>query len=204
MPSCPTTPRAKRFALALCAAPLLMTACGAEATLLDSGELPDVEKTLDDAKTAPGGGWCDELAYLETVKLSNAADGTHAEQYQLENGDLVGAAVFATGGSYPDAASMLTAIDEAVAECTADAANGDYGEATSEPLTGLPDGAAGFTFTSTSSRPREMGRTAYAETTDGDLLSVGVTHYGEGEPSVDITALLSKALERAAEVDGKS
>jgi len=181
-----------------------MTACGAESTVLDSDDLPDVEKTIDDASTAPGGGWCEELAYLETAKLSNAANGAHGEQYQLKNGDLVGAAVFATGGSYPDAASMLTAIDEAVAECTADAANGDYGEATSKPLTGLPDGAVGFTFTSASSNPREMGRTAYAETTDGNLLSVGVTHYGEGEPSVDVAALLSTALDRVAEVDSGS
>ncbi|WP_328529445.1 hypothetical protein OG984_28510 [Nocardioides sp. NBC_00368] len=171
--------------------------------MLDTDDLPAIEKTFADSG-APGGGWCDELAYLESSKLSNAAEGTHGEQYQLKNGDLVGAAVFATGGSYPDAASMLTAIDEAVAECTADAANGDYGEATSEPLTGLPDGAVGFTFTSSSSNPRETGKTAYVETADGNLLAVGVTHYGDGEPSVDITSLLSTALERAPDVDAKS
>ncbi|MFI5627247.1 hypothetical protein ACIA03_27570 [Nocardioides sp. NPDC051685] len=204
MPSCPTTRRAKgRFALTLCSALLLMTACGAEATLLDSDELPDVEKTINDAKAAPGGGWCDELAYLETSMFDNAADGKHGEQYQLKNGDLVGAAVFGPGGRFADAASMLAGIEAAVTECTADAAKGDYGEATSEPLTGLPDGAVGFTFTSSSSNPRETGKTAYAETTDGNLLSVGVTHYGEGEPSVDVNELLSTALKQVAEIDGE-
>lgn len=181
-----------------------MTACGGDTTLLDTDALPQVEETADGTMGAPGTGWCDELGYLET-KLSNAADGTTGDQYALENGDVVGATAFVPGGGdYPDAASMLTAIKEAVDECSADADNGDYGEATSEPISDLPGGAVGFTFTSTSSNPVEVGSTAFAETDDGRLVGVGVTHSGSGEASVDVADLLSTALERAAEVDGKS
>ncbi|MEU4450554.1 hypothetical protein AB0F44_04450 [Nocardioides sp. NPDC023903] len=193
-----------RLAAALCATPFLMTACGGDTTLLDTDALPQVEETTDGTRGAPGTGWCDDLGHLET-KLSNAADGTTGDQYALENGDVVGATVFVPGGGdYPDAASMLTAIKEAVDECSADADNGDYGEATSEPISGLPDGAVGFTFTSTSSSPVEVGSIAFAETDDGRLVGVGVTHSGSGEASVDVADLLSTALERAAEVDGKS
>jgi len=179
-----------------------MTACSGDSTLLDTDALPQVEETTDGTTGAPGTGWCDELGYLET-KLSNAADGTTGDQYALENGDVVGATVFVSGGGdYPDAASMLTAIKEAVDECSADADNGDYGEATLEPVSGLPNGAMGFTFTSTSSNPVEVGSIAFADTDDGRLVGVGVTHSGRGEASVDVADLLSTALERAAEVDG--
>jgi hypothetical protein len=68
---------------------------------------------------------------------------------------------------------------------------GDYGEATSEPISGLPDGAVGFTFTSTSSNPVEVGSIAFAETDDGRIVGVGVTHSGEGEASVDVADLRS-------------
>ena len=205
MPSWPTTRSRFRLAVALCTAPFLLTACGTDSTLLDTDALPKVEETTDGTMGAPGTGWCDALAYLETAKLSTAADGTTGDQYVLENNDVVGATVFAPGGGdYPDAALMLTAIDEAVDECTADADRGDYGEATSEPISGLPDGAVGFTFTSTSSKPVEVGSIAFAETEDGRLVGVGVTHSGSGEASVDVADLLSTALERAAEVNGKS
>ncbi|MFD7074985.1 hypothetical protein ACFV9G_12295 [Nocardioides sp. NPDC059952] len=191
--------------VALSTAPLLMTACGTDSTLLDSDALPKVEETTDGDMGAPGTGWCDALAYLETAKLSNAADGTSGEQYVLENGDVVGATVFVPGGGdYPDAGSMLAAIQEAVDECSADAEKGDYGEATSEPISGLPDGAAGFTFTSKSSNPVEVGSIAFAETDDGRLVGVGVTHSGDGEASVEVADLLSTALERAADVDTTS
>ena len=194
-----------RLAAALCATPFLMTACGGDTTLLDTDALPQVEETNDGNMGAPGTGWCDALAYLETAKLSNAADGTTGDQYVLENGDVVGATVFVPGGGdYPDASSMLTAIKESVDECSADADNGDYGEATLEPISGLPGGAVGFTFTSTSSNPVEVGSIAFAETEDGRLVGVGVTHSGSGEASVDVADLLSTALERAAEVNGKS
>ncbi|MGY0386616.1 hypothetical protein ACWZJV_06575 [Nocardioides sp. WG-D5] len=183
---------------------MLITACGSDPTLLDTDALPEVEKTSDGSQGVPGTGWCDELAYLESAKLSNAADGTAGEQYSLKGGDQVGATVFVPGGNYPDAASMLSAIEEVVADCTADAENGDYGDATSEPISGLPDGAVGFTFTSTSSSPVEVGSVAFAETDDGRLVGVGVTHSGSGEASVDVADLLSTALERATEVDGKN
>ena len=118
---------------------------------------------------------------------------------------LVGASVFAPGGGdYPDAASMLTAIEDAVDECLADAEKGDYGDATSEPISELPEGAVGFRFTSTSSDPVEVGSIAFAETDDGRLVGVGVTHSGDGEASVDVADLLSTALERAADVDTTS
>lgn len=193
------------MAVILCATPFLLTACGGDQTLLNTDALPRVEKTTDGSMGAPGTGWCDELAYLETAKLSNAADGTTGDQYVLENGDVVGATLFVAGaGEYPDAASMIAAIEEAVAECVADADKGDYGEATSEPISGLPDGAVGFKFTSTSSDPVEVGSIAFAETEDGRLVGVGVTHSGSGEASVDVADLLATALDRAAEVDGKS
>ena len=99
---------------------------------------------------------------------------------------------------------MLTAIEEAVDECTADAAKGEYGEATSEPISGLPDGAVGFKFTSTSSNRVEVGSTAFAEASDGRLVGVGVTHSGSGEASVDVADLLTTALDRVAEVNSKS
>ena len=188
----------------LCAATLLVTACSSEPTLLDADALPDVEKTSDGSEGVPGTGWCDELAYLESAKLSNAADGTVGEQYSISGGDQVGATVFVPGGSYPDAGSMLSAVEEVVAECSADAENGDYGDATSEPISGLPDGAVGFTFTSTSSSPVEVGSVAFAEADDGRLVGVGVTHSGSGEASVDVADLLTTALDRVAEVDSKS
>jgi hypothetical protein len=171
------------------------------ATLLDTDALPKVEETLDGTTGAPGTGWCDALGYLES-KLSTAADGTTGEQYALENGDVVGATVFVPGGGhYPDAGSMIAAIQKAVDECTADAVQGDYGEATPEPIGGLPDGVVGFTFTSTSSHPVEVGSIAFAETDAGRLVGVGVTHSEDGEASVDVADLLSTALERAADVD---
>ncbi|MFD4326852.1 hypothetical protein ACFWQC_19590 [Nocardioides sp. NPDC058538] len=205
MPSWSTTSSATRgLAALLCAASLLLTACGAEPTLLDADALPEVEKTVDGSQGAPGTGWCDALGYLEG-KLSTAADGTTGDQYTLQNGDVVGATVFVPGGgNYPDAGSMLTAIQEAVDECTADADKGDYGEATAEPISGLPDGALGFTFTSTSSNPVEVGSIAFAETDDGRLVGVGVTHSGDSEASVDVADLLSTALERASDVDTTS
>ncbi|MER6937819.1 hypothetical protein ABTX24_12675 [Nocardioides sp. NPDC127514] len=182
-----------------------MTACSGDSTLLDTEALPQVEETGDGTRGAPGVGWCDALGYLETAKLSTAEDGTTGDQYVLENGDVVGATVFVPGGGkYPDAGSMLTAIEEAVDECTADAAKGEYGEATSEPISGLPDGAVGFKFTSTSSNPVEVGSTAFAEASDGRLVGVGVTHSGSGEASVDVAELLTTALDRVAEVDSKS
>lgn len=182
-----------------------MTACGTDSTLLDTDALPKVEETADGTMGAPGTGWCDALGYLETAKLSNAADGTTGDQYVLENGDVVGATVFVPGGGdYPDAGSMLTAIKEAVDECSTDADKGDYGEATSEPISGLPDGAVGFKFTSTSSNPVEVGSIAFAEAEDGRLVGVGVTHSGSGEASVDVAELLATALDRVAEVDSKS
>ncbi|MEI7058864.1 hypothetical protein WBG06_23780 [Nocardioides sp. CCNWLW239] len=194
-----------RLPVALCASPFLMTACGGDPALLDTDALPPVEETTDGNMGAPGAGWCDALAYLETAKLSNATDGTAGDQYVLENGDVVGATVFVPGGGeYPDAGSMITAIEKAVDECAADAAKDDYGEATSEPVSGLPDGAVGFTFTSTSSDPPEVGSTAFAETEDGRLVGVGVTHSGSGEASVDVTDLLATAFDRAAEVDSES
>ena len=207
MPSCSTTTSsaARGLAALLCAASLLLAACGAEPALLDTDALPEVEKTLDGSNGTPGAGWCDALGYLQTAKLSTAADGTTGEQYALANGDVVGATVFVPGGGhYPDAGSMITAINEAVDECTADADQGDYGEATSEPISGLPDGAVGFTFTSTSSNPVEVGSIAFAETDDGRLVGVGVTHNGDGKASVDVADLLATALERAADVDAKS
>ncbi len=204
MRSWPTTRSRFRLAVALCAMPLLMTACGTDATLLDTDALPQVDETVDGTMGAPGTGWCDALGYLET-KLSSAGEGTTGEQYVLENKDVVGATVFVPGGgSYPDARSMITAIKEAVDECSADAEKGDYGKATSEPISGLPDGAVGFTFTSTSSNPVEVGSIAFAEAKDGRLVGVGVTHSGSGEASVKVADLLSTALERAAQVDGKS
>ncbi|MFE4000142.1 hypothetical protein ACFX43_15270 [Nocardioides sp. YIM B13467] len=194
-----------RLAAALCATPFLMSACGGDRTLLDTDALPQVEETTDGDMGAPGTGWCDALAYLETAKLSNAADGTTGDQYALENGDVVGATVFVPGGgNYPDAGSMLTAIEEAVDECSAGAEKGDYGEATSEPVSGLPDGAVGFEFTSTSSNPVEVGSMAFAETEDGRLVGVGVTHSGSGEASVEVADLLATALDRVAEVDSKN
>ncbi|MEU6136500.1 hypothetical protein [Nocardioides sp. NPDC047086] len=184
--------------------PVVMTACGTDSTLLDTDALPQVEETTDGTMGAPGAGWCDALGSLET-KLSSADDGTTGEQYVLENKDVVGATVFVPGGGYyPDAASMIAAIEEAVDECSADAEKGDYGEATSEPISGLPDGAVGFTFTSTSSNPVEVGSIAFAETDDGRLVGVGVTHSGDGEASVKVADLLATALERAADVDTKS
>ncbi|MFE6506123.1 hypothetical protein ACFVDI_03620 [Nocardioides sp. NPDC057767] len=181
-----------------------MTACGTDSTLLDIDALPQVEETADGSMGAPGTGWCDALSYVET-KLSSATDGTTGEQYVLENRDVVGATVFVPGGgSYPDAKSMIAAIEEAVAECSADADQGDYGEATSEPISGLPEGAVGFTFTSKPSNPVEVGSIAFAETEDGRLVGVGVTHSGDSEASVDVADLLSAALERAAEVDTES
>ncbi|MFJ9389139.1 hypothetical protein ACIRON_09985 [Nocardioides sp. NPDC101246] len=182
-----------------------MTACGTDSTLLDTDALPKVQETADGTMGTPGTGWCDALGYLETAKLSTASKGTTGDQYVLENGDVVGATVFVPGGgSYPDAESMLAAITEAVDECTADADAGDYGEATSEPMSGLPDGAVGFTFTSKSSNPVEVGSIAFAEAEDGRLVGVGVTHSGDGEASVDVADLLATALERAADVDTKS
>ncbi|OIJ25174.1 hypothetical protein [Nocardioides luteus] len=184
--------------------PFLMTACGTDSTLLDTDALPQVDETVDGTMGAPGTGWCDALGYLET-KLSSADEGTTGEQYVLENKDVVGATLFVPGGgSYPDAESMIAAIKEAVDECSADADQGDYGEATSEPISGLPDGAVGFTFTSKSSNPVEVGSIAFAETEDGRLVGVGVTHSGSGEASVKVADLLSTALERAADVNGKS
>lgn len=205
MPSWPTTRSRFRLAVALCTAPFLMTACGTDSTLLDTDALPQVEETADGTMGAPGTGWCDALGYLETAKLSNAADGTTGDQYVLENGDVVGATVFVPGGGeYPDARSMLAAIEDAVDECLADAEKGDYGEATSEPISGLRHGAVGFTFTSASSNPVEVGSIAFAETDDGRLVGVGVTHSGDGEASVNVADLLSTALERAADVDTTS
>ena len=204
MSSCATSRRSRfRLAVALCAAPFL-TACGGDQTLLDADALPPVAETAN-GMGSPGTGWCDALAELETTNLSHAADGTTGDQYVLENEDVVGATVFVPGGGdYPDAGSMLTAVKEAVDECSADAENGDYGDATSEPIGGLPDGAMGFTFASTSSSPVEVGSIAFAETEDGRLVGVGVTHSGSGKASVDVADLLSTALERAAEVDSKS
>ncbi|MFI6426860.1 hypothetical protein [Promicromonospora sp. NPDC050880] len=188
----------------LCAAPFLLTACGAGSTLLDTGALPRVEETTDGDMGAPGTGWCDALGYLES-KLSNAADGTTGEQYALENGDVVGATAFVPGGGYyPDAESMLAAIQAAVDDCSADAEQGDYGKATWEQIGGLPDGAVGFTFTSASSNPVEVGSIAFAEAEDGRLVGVGVTHSGSGEASVDVAGLLATALERAGEVEPTS
>ncbi|SDK69721.1 hypothetical protein SAMN05428985_105332 [Nocardioides sp. YR527] len=172
--------------------------------MLDADALPEIEKTSDGSKGAPGTGWCDALGSLET-KLSTADDGTTGEQYALVNGDVVGATVFVPGGGYyPDAGSMIAAIEEAVDDCSADADQGDYGEATMEPISGLPDGAVGFTFTSKSSNPAEVGSVAFAEAEDGRLVGVGVTHSGDGEASVDVADLLATALERAADVDTKS
>lgn len=185
--------------VALCAVPLLLTACGAGTTLVDTDALPRVEKTADGGMGAPGTGWCDALGRLQTTALSNAADGTSGEQYVLENGDVVGATVFVPGsGAYPDAASMLEAVEEAIGECTADAERGGYGEATAEPIGSLPGGAVGHTFTSRSSDPVEVGSIAFAETEDGRLVGVGVTHTGSGEASVAVADLLGTALERAA------
>ncbi|MFE7227553.1 hypothetical protein ACFU7D_22365 [Nocardioides sp. NPDC057577] len=172
--------------------------------MLDADALPEVEKTSDGSMGAPGTGWCDALGSLET-KLSSADDGTTGEQYVLENGDVVGATAFVPGGGYyPDVGSMIAAIEEAVDECSADAEEGDYGEATMEPISGLPEGAAGFTFTSKSSNPVEVGSIAFAETDDGRLVGVGVTHSGDGEASVEVADLLSTALEQAADVDTTS
>ncbi|WP_141779740.1 hypothetical protein [Nocardioides albertanoniae] len=152
----------------------------------------------------PGTTWCDDLAYLETTKLSNAAEGATGEQYVLDNGDVVGATVFVPGGGdYPDAGSMLAAIDAAVDKCLAAADKGDYGEVTSEPISGLPDGAVGFKFTNASSDPVEVGSVAFAETDDGRLAGVGVTHYGSGKAPTDVVDLLSTALERAGDVPSK-
>ncbi|MCP2265665.1 hypothetical protein ACFQHV_03870 [Promicromonospora thailandica] len=195
-----TTTRRSRYPLlaALCAAPLLLTACGTAAALLDTDALPPVQETTDGDMGAPGVGWCDALGHLETSRLSNAADGTTGEQYVLENGDVVGATVFVPGGgTYPDAASMLAAVEAAVDECSTDAEKGSYGKATAEPIDGLPDEAVGFTFTSMSSNPVEVGSIAFAEAEDGRLVGVGVTHSGSGEASVDVADLLSTALERA-------
>lgn len=206
MPSWATTgTRQLRLAVTLCTAALLITACGTDSTLLDADALPQVEGTADGTMGTPGTGWCDALEYLETAKLSNAADGTTGDQYMLVNGDVVGATVFVPGGGYyPDAESMIAVIEDAVDECSADADQGDYGEATSESISGLPEGAVGFTFTSTSSTPVEVGSIAFAETEDGRLVGVGVTHSGDGEASVEVADLLSTALERAAEVDTES
>lgn len=190
-----------RLAVALCATTFLTTACGGDSTLLDTDTLPQVEETADGTMGAPGSGWCNALAYLQTAKLSNAADGTTGDQYVLDTGDVAGATVFVPGGGdYPDAGSMLNAVEGAVVECLADAEKGDYGKARSEPISGLPDGAVGFTFTSKSSNPVEVGSIAFAETNDGRLVGVGVTHSEDGVASVDVADLPFTALERAVEV----
>lgn len=198
--SLPTTQRITDLRLALPAALLLLLAgCGAP-TLLDSGSLPKVTKTSDGRHGAPGGGWCSALNELQT-SLSADVAGASGTQYELDNGDVVGATVFRLGGRYPDAAAMRVAIRQAADKCRAGLADGTYTSSTIKPLTGLPGSAFGYELESTASDPRRASAQAYADAPDGRFIVVGVEHSGEGEPSVSIARLLKEAEDRAGDVE---
>lgn len=185
--------------LVLTTLPLLLASCGAP-TLLDNDALPGATETSDGSDGAPGGGWCAALNEAQ-VSFSAHADGAAGTQYTLANSNVVGATVFRPGGRYPSVAAMRAAIRDAADKCRAGLADGPYANSTIKPLSGLPGGAFGYRLESSAFDPRRTSEQAYAETSDGRFLTVGIEHAGPGEPSVDVASLLKDAQRRAPDMD---
>jgi hypothetical protein len=127
----------------------------------------------------------------ENLTISAAPDdGYRYWTYDLEDGTFVGVSVIEPDYPFEDVPAALASVSDAIAECD------DV-----EPLGGLPDGAVGFTSTTSDSNGERRGTTVLAPAGDDRIVTVAVSAESGSQPSVDALELLPDVEERAVDLD---
>jgi len=167
---------------------LLLPACGSSPVLLDEGDVPGVESATQnsDRALAPGWTWCDGLRsgiYVQGPVISSSL--------VLGEWSRAGATIIDRSD---DGAMAEYLLEEYAQEATLCAGSAAVQQGNSiEPLTGLPEGALGWT---TRTSDGEWGEYALIPLDEQRLLAVGFATT-EDEPPVDMDELIEHAREGA-------
>ena len=161
--------------------------------LLQRDDLPRVEKAYENEGSSATKTNCPAMDGEWNVATTRSEDPY--VEYHLEDGTVVRSAVqspYRDQDSFDYSMDRLTAMVE---ECVA--SKPPFG--TFERLEGLPQGALGFVATQDTSDGPQTTERAYAPIDEKRAVVVTIVHVGDDEPSVTLTDLLPKAIERASE-----
>jgi outer membrane murein-binding lipoprotein Lpp len=188
----------------LVAAALAATALLAGCSDDDSGPLTDdqlpskvVESETDTAGT-PSATLCPPLTQVQqdiALNRTTHADSYRYWTYRLDDGSGVTVAVIDPGTQLEDWDRTTTDFQTAVEECST---REDVGEIAQ--LDDLPDGAVGYSSSTTDSNGTKVGETVLAQAGDRVVL-VAATHDEGAKASVDVRDVLSDVQESAPDLD---
>jgi hypothetical protein len=173
----------------------------------DSGPLGDdqlpgtVEKTTSSARGVPTVSSCEAVNNAQekiAVSAAQEEDGYRYWTYRLDDGTWVSVAIVRPGYPFEDLDRALSSVSDAVEECAGQSSS-DGGQVAA--LEGVPEGAVGFTSTTTSSSGTREGATVLATAGDDRIVTVAVSHDAGSDASVDVMELLDDVQDPAADLD---
>ena len=102
------------------------------------------------------------------------------------------------GYPFEDLDRALSSVSDAVDECAGQSSSASGQVAALEDV---PEGAVGFTSTTTSSNGTREGATVLAPAGDDRIVTVAVSHDAGSDASVDVLEVLDDVQDQAADLD---
>ncbi|MET0432741.1 MAG: hypothetical protein ABW025_01140 [Cellulomonas sp.] len=162
-----------------------LAACSADPVLLDGDDFPGVEETTQNTRSGnvPGPTWCDGMA-ADTV----AAPSSPGTVLDLGDRGTAGAVIIDRSADGLGSDQVLAQL-QGQADACADSSVAEQGSVI-EPLTGLGDGAIGWT---TRRVDGEWGEYVLVPLDEWRLLAVGFSTT-QDEPPVELADLVDRAV----------